>query len=83
MIPEAENYDYNFIYDNVDLDNDYQVALYELCLYRQFPKMLCFGPLTREYLKKDTDGDYDIRLNETEVDTMFAMIFKDSGSYYD
>ena len=81
MFPEA-GYNYTFIHENVDLDNDYSVALYELCVYRQFPKMLCFGPLTREYLKKDTDGDYNIMLDDTEVDTMFAMIFKDSNSYH-
>ena len=44
--------------DNVDLDNSYRVELYEHCVYNQFPKMLCFGPVTREFLKKDTDGDY-------------------------
>ena len=66
----------------MDLDGDYGIALYELCLSRQFPKMLCFGPITREYLKKDTDGDYVVLPDETELDALFSMIFKDSYSSY-
>ena len=44
--------------------------------------MLCFGPITREFLKKDTDGDYEIKPEDTELDTMFSMIFKDNDSFY-
>lgn len=44
--------------------------------------MLCFGPITREFLKKDTDGDYVIMPDEAEIDNLFSMIFKDSYSYY-
>ena len=44
--------------------------------------MLCFGPITREFLKKDTDGDYVIMPDEAEIDNLFSMIFKDSYSHY-
>ena len=66
----------------MDLDEDYGIALYELCVYRQFPTMLCFGPITREFLRQDLDLNYVVNPEDVDHDNMFTMIFKARDSVY-
>ena len=69
--------DYQWIRDNLDLDGDNGIAEYELCLYRGFPKILCLGPIAREFIKKDSDSDWIVTAEEVgDHDNMFTMIFK-------
>ena len=40
--------------------------------------MLCFGPITREYLRQDTDDDLKVTASAVENEQTYTMIFKNS-----